>query len=290
MSALGLLSVVVIVMLTILCTQYPEAIDDFLINQQIIDIPSRPFSAAQQHHIGALEMASSSVTFTGICRNSGDKLPELLARVNQLAAAFHYSQALFVVGDSDDNTFEVLSAWAWQSTANRSIVASHDEDGLVETYGPFQGTKFPREGRIATARNRVLAALRMTLPSTDYVINLDMDIIGWNNIGIQDSFDKHVHWDVVCANGILLHGVYRDTYAFRMLGVDTNHHRCGDDHYLYNISAAQRLENRKHLRDSRRVAHELLDSGKINLRREQQPGVSSLIEVDSCFGGLAIYK
>lgn len=158
--------------------------------------------------------------------------------------------------------------------------------------GIFKNNIMPREGRIAHARNIALKEL-YTLPPTDYVIMIDLDILGWDNQGILDSFslqqlhlkatyiptpeaknlipslqsfpymdstnnssssssgfhhtsvnpishtqstDYHSHgWDVMCSNGIILHGVFRDTYAFRSPGIDTNHHKAGMDFRDYNL-------------------------------------------------------
>ena len=40
-------------------------------------------------------------------------------------------------------------------------------------------------------------------------------VLGWDVNGIVNSFNYHTIWDVVCANGLMFHGEYRDTYAFR---------------------------------------------------------------------------
>ncbi len=127
------------------------------------------------------------------------------------------------------------------------------EDG--ESHSDHNSLKpLPREGRIAFARNIGLNALMdMTakgiyLPPR-YVIVLDLDILGWDYHGIVETFgQKKVNWDVVCANGVLAHGIYRDTYAFRMNGVNTNHHRAGADHGLYNITKEEKKVYRRALK------------------------------------------
>ena len=60
---------------------------------------------------------------------------------------------------------------------------------------------------------------------------------------ILDSFSRqsHTKWDVICAHGILLYGVYRDTYAFRTDTINTNHHWAGTDHAMYNITIDQKV-------------------------------------------------
>jgi hypothetical protein len=144
----------------------------------------------------------------------------------------------------------------------------------------------PREGRLAEARNIGLRELHR-LPPTEYVIVVDLDVLGWDPHGVADSFFRqHVgndwdDWDVVCANGILLYGLYRDTYAFRTDRLNTNHHWAGNDHAIYNITLAQKKEHRKNLRDAQAQVRSVNDF----------PGsVNGMLRVSSCFGGLAIYR
>ena len=99
----------------------------------------------------------------------------------------------------------------------------------------YRGGPLPREGRISKARNLVLDHLYHSPVATKYVMVVDMDVLGWDTNGVADSFGRK-GWDVMCAHGILLHGIYRDTYAFRTIGINTNHHWAGKDHGVYNIS------------------------------------------------------
>ena len=80
------------------------------------------------------------------------------------------------------------------------------------------------------------------------MIVVDLDILGWNFAGVANSFGlraSHMKWDVMCSNGILMHGVYRDTYAFRAADINTNHHLAGEDYEKYNISIEQHSINRQ---------------------------------------------
>lgn len=109
----------------------------------------------------------------------------------------------------------------------------------------FSGRNLPREGRLAMSRNDGLAVLR-SRPPTDFVVMIDMDIVGWDMKGLIDSFSRAAvaadmgvqPWDVMCANGIILGGLFRDTYAFRQPGINTNHHWAGTDYFDYNMSEA----------------------------------------------------
>lgn len=107
-----------------------------------------------------------------------------------------------------------------------------------------------------------------------------MDLLSWSELGIADSFGRRDAWDIVCAHGVILHGLYRDTYAFRAPGVNTNHH-WGDDQNR-EASMEERRKRKKASGLAKRRVYELADSSSYN--------DSVLLPVDSCFGGLAIYK
>ena len=113
-----------------------------------------------------------------------------------------------------------------------------------------------------------------------------MDLIGFDINGIADSISQQ-NWDIICANGVVLHGVYRDTYAFRINGMDTNHHWVGDDHAQYNITNEQRKLFREKLQKSQHNVRVIMDNRN---KPFYESSTSPLIPVDSCFGGLAIYK
>jgi hypothetical protein len=97
---------------------------------------------------------------------------------------------------------------------------------------------------------------------TDYVIMIDMDILGWDMKSLLDSFFIHDliyekssnlssqastkgEWDVICSNGIILHGLYRDTYAHRTSEWDTNHHWAGRDGSDYGLNEQELPLRRK---------------------------------------------
>lgn len=223
---------------------YPTAIEDLAINQLLYPIKahripsSPPFSSA----VGMNTMKKSSVTIFGVGRNIESTAHSFLKQVDQLTDHFQWSQVIFVAGDSTDKTMYILNRWAG-SGSNRSILAI-DLINMKETDGVFVGKDLPREGRIAYARNAALRELRQK-PRTDFVINIDMDVLGWNPYGVLDSFSKASHWDVVCSNGVILFGLYRDVYAVRAPGINTNHHLCGTDHLTYNISYVEKQNNRR---------------------------------------------
>merc|ERR1711871_468531 len=149
---------------------------------------------------------------------------------------------IFVDGNSTDNSKQIFEKYAFQKGDAVSIkFISFPSEHLVELKGPFKGYKMPREGRIAMARNKGLQVIRNSgyadsSRDDNYVIMIDADILGWDTRGMIDTFGKRDDWDIVCANGVMFNGIYRDTYAFRSPQLETNHHWTGSDLSLYNVS------------------------------------------------------
>jgi len=267
---------------------YPNGFEDLMINQEWQPVPNQPTRFVSIGEHGKAVMRKSTATIVGVGRDVADRLPHFLAQVETLSQQFNYSQAVFVEGDSSDNSRAMLLKWAAASPKNRTIVlVSNKQD--TDTFGNFKGLKLPREGRLSIARNVLLSAVRNLTRQSEYVVMVDMDVIGWNLYGIRDSFGRtgaaNPHWDVMCGNGIILHGLYRDTYAFRSPGIDTNHHKMGADHDLYNITGQQAKLNRANVRVAKTKVKEMMDSGTGGVT-----GLGTPFEVESCFGGVAIYR
>jgi glycosyltransferase involved in cell wall biosynthesis len=222
-----------------------EPLRDLLINQEFIGASNIELKQNKLVQKGIIEMNKSNVTIVGACRNVGKHLKNVLKQLEELSLNFEYSRVIIVEGDSTDNTRSILLTWSKLSPHNRIIINSNGDKNIKENIINFNGTFIPREGRITIARNKALHKLNELTP-TKYVIVIDLDIIGFNLFGVKDSFGRS-NWDAICAHGIIVHGLYRDLYAFRIPGVNTNHHMGGKDHDLYNISKKQKSLNRKHL-------------------------------------------
>lgn len=239
---------------------------DLLINQEMLKVPhsativassstlrvgiervlaSEPLSSTQTVDYvarGRLRASQSSVTFLGVAKDAGYYIPRVLQQIEEMAAYFPKSQAILIEGDSVDNTAQVIEAWRQLSPSNRTVLTYSLIDAM-ETVPAFNGSIMPREGRLSLARNKALEQLNFHAP-TEYIVMVDLDIVGVSMEGFLDTFGRD-GWMAMCAHGVILSSFYRDTYAFRMPGLDTNHHKCGSDHLLYGISPEERSQNRK---------------------------------------------
>jgi hypothetical protein len=229
------------------------SLEDLLINERWQEPKTewRPSESRHSSHPGRSVMWKTNVTFLGVGRNLGSRLPIVLQQIEMLGNEFAYSRAIFVEGGSSDNTSAILRDWAKSSSSsNRTVITMPGNDSF-EKLGHFAGLKLPREGRLSNARNVGLSELYRLAETgliTEYVIVVDLDVLGWDPYGVSDSFVKSSSWDVICANGVLLHGVYRDTYAFRTPKLNTNHHWAGNDELLYNITSEEKKKHRQNLK------------------------------------------
>ena len=277
--------------------------NDVLLNFQIkpMHLENPSYSALRlDERIGVDDMRHISVAVVGLARNSERTLPSVLEQVEVLCTLFAACRAYFAEGDSGDASRAILQNWAGKSAYNRTVVDVSGLQGLTETTGPQAGRGMPREGRIAMARNIIISELNAAAAATedstnkvDYVIVIDSDVLGWDLRGIAHTFSLlqgrgsggvvSNTWDVMCSYGIYREGVYRDTYAFRTADINTNHHWAGSDHADYNVSSADHDRNRlRHQHDTARVRALVWQQHQ---EQEQRPH-----EVESCFGGLAIYR
>ena len=234
-----------------------ESIEDFLINEKWFEPKTQwsPTASQISSVSGRPIMQKTNVTFLGVARNLGPRLPILLQQIEYLAQEFNHSRAILVEGGSSDNTSDILQKWTGSSVTNRTLIKMPGNDSFEEL-GHFKGLKLPREGRLSNARNVGLSELYRLANmgiKTEYVIVVDLDVLGWDPYGIADSFTQTSTWDAVCANGILLHGIYRDTYAFRTEEINTNHHWAGNDQVMYNITAEEKKMYRQRLKVSNSI-------------------------------------
>lgn len=227
---------------------YPNALFDTLYNQEFLRVDSRKPTQFGHSSAGLSTMKRSSVTIVGVGKTMQKHLlRNLLGEIDVLSQDFAMSRAIFVIDNSSLGMQVLFNDWAKKSPHNRTILTAvapqFEKGGLYLNSG---STGMPREGRIAHARNIVLQEYQKGLP-TEYIIQIDLDIVGWDLGGVRDSFGRSSLWDVACAHGVILFGIYRDAYALRAPGINTNHHLSGLDHALFNISLAQKEQNRQNL-------------------------------------------
>jgi hypothetical protein len=202
-------------------------------------------------------VSESRIVITGLARDVSDVIDEEVSRLKQAFSDFEEIYFFIVESDSMDNTVEKLKELA---------IRDHCFDFL--SLGAMQ-SKFPeRIERLAHCRK--IAAETIQKYEVDYVCVSDLD--GTNRLLSKDAVTScwtKSDWDVCTANQL---GYYYDIYALR--------HKdwCARD-YSLDITFLESVGF--HPMKARRLA--VLKKQK-KIKRN-----AKWIEVESAFGGLAIY-
>lgn len=168
---------------------HPQNMEDLLINQGFLPVHEQELTNVQFAQLGRNVMKHSSVSIYGVSRDIKHSLEVVLSQIDELTMQFHSANVVIVDGQSTDGSLEVLQAWAAKSPHNRKIVVQQTPAVEDSSMGPFAGQELPREGRISHARNLALDALKgMSADRSDpeYMIAIDLDVVGWNPLGVRD--------------------------------------------------------------------------------------------------------
>lgn len=212
------------------------------------------------HNTGPL--STYGFLIVGLVRNCADKIVADVARLRQAIGAAKQVHWLLIESDSNDLTLVALEKLSKQIPNFRFI-----------SLGTLRSTMPLRTQRIAHCRNEYLKQIRQcdAYKNLDYVIASDFD--GLNThlsaAAIESCWERN-DWDMCSANQL---GPYYDIWALRHPLWSPN-----DCWAQFHFLAAYEPDTEKNLFDS------------VYSRMIRIPAESSWIEVDSSFGGFAIYK
>ncbi len=206
--------------------------------------------------------AESHVLVTGPVRNCSATIEQETARLAQALSPFASVSFLLAESDSSDDSVAVLERLAQERPGFAFVSLGHLRD------------KHPvRCDRISVCRNRYVDMVR-TSPEyahIDYVIEADMD--GLNTSldasGVLSCWETDIDWGAIAANQRLC---YYDIWALR--------HR-----YWSPVDCWVAYHAIVGVVGPRQAFDMCVGSKQIHI-----PADTGLIEVDSAFGGLAIYK
>jgi len=238
--------------------------EPFALEGNLADFPEGmfPCGPADQHayrrrvELGRERMRELTVVFCGLCRDVRLFLPRLVARLECLGSMFRDYRVVLFENDSKDATREFLADW---QTVNPR----------VEVLGGTMGVaRFPQQRSaargewLAACRNQYREHVAAAYAGFDHAIVIDTDLAGgWSYEGVADTFGAD-DWDAVGSNGLVRQSSSRpgrmkfrhyDVWAFRP-AVGTKA-RCLVDHTALDL-----------------------------------PRGAPLLPVESCFGGLAVYR
>lgn len=210
-------------------------------------------------------LSNKKILVVGVIRNGESTLlPEIL-RLNNAFVDFLEIHWLIIESDSEDNTVEKLSELS-KTVKNFKYKSA----GRLTELMPF------RTERIAFCRNMYLDEIRNNPFYSDCEFIAVADLDGVNNLltsdGIRSCFEKNT-WDVCTANQL---GNYYDIWALRHPIWSPGD--CWEQFRYLNQFA-------KSSQDSATLLYATVHSKMIVV-----PQDAEWIEVESAFGGLAIYR
>ena len=236
----------------------------FASNESLSDFPEHLFPCDQmtsetylnQVNCGRDLMRKSSVVFCGLCRDVRLFLPRTAARIEKLGSMFRDYRVVLYENDSVDATREFLSDWQSQNSRVEVIIETHAAKKHV------RNRSLERAAWMAYCRNRYREHVIKKYNDFDYTIVVDADLPGgWSFDGIAHTFGDD-NWDTVGSYGIQRRPLH-ETNEFSFLHFDT---------WAFHPSVGT-------------AARKLLNHNELVLRRGEP-----MLPVDSCFGGLGIYR
>jgi hypothetical protein len=200
-------------------------------------------------------MKEFNVIFAGCAKNVGAFIAKNMQNINACGAKFKSFQLIIYENDSNDNT--------------RDIMVENKQDNYHYIFE--DGIREPaRTVRLANARNKLLEKMRELTQTGDYHYLVMMDLDDVNVTGLfvntmETCFDYDTtDWEAMTANQ---YGGYYDLWALR-----------------HNIIIKDDFWKEKHY-NTELHENEIL----ITLPHLAFPE-DTLVDVDSAFGGMAIYK
>ena len=208
-------------------------------------------------------METKQILITGIVKDVANTLVSDIERLSMSFSRFSEISWFLVESNSTDNSIETLSKLS-REMSNFQYVS-------IE---PIKDSKKSRTEDLAEARNRYVEEVKQNtrFSSVEYVVISDFNNLNksLSKSAVDSCFEVEVDWDVCCANQS---GKYYDIWALRHPLWSPND--CWESHAFF----------RRHTfvpETSLRIA---VTSRMIRIKKS-----SEWIEVDSAFGGLAIYK
>ena len=175
---------------------------------------------------GAVTAAGLKVAIVGLARNLGDLLPVTMQRIYDTAAMFRDYRIVIVENDSADGTAETLQQWAKDDPEH--VIVQTNKTGRPQ----LRGFEPQRMQAMAEYRNRCQDLVREHYSDCEYIIVLDTDAWGgWSNQGILNGITWHERMPMagcMASTSLFKHGgiqvageikwCHYDQFAFRWYG------------------------------------------------------------------------
>ena len=224
--------------------------------------------------IGKDEMIKHKIIIAGITRDNAKEFLTMKENIEYIGSFFNDYKVVIFENDSKDGTKQNL--YNWQDENLKIKIISKD----------FNNQKRPNIKFLANSRNFYLEEIEKNQYNDfDLVMMIDMDMPkGYDIRAIQAPFATINSWDVSCSNGIgnLKGGMY-DAFAFRTEEFPYPPAEwtsaCSNKNNL--LTACQNISYN---------GRSIYWNHIVKQIQRIYPANDGLIEADSCFGGMALYK
>ncbi len=209
-----------------------------------------------------LDIAGANFAVVGIVKDSADTLQGDVLRISKSLERAKSLKWLIIESNSTDNTVDVLHDLS-------KVILNFDFKSLSQKSKPQN----LRTVTLAEARNVYLSEIKNDVKYIDVDYVIVMDFNGLNNRISKESIEscfKYDFWDVCTANQ---NGPYYDIWALRHNLWSPND--CWETHTFF----------RQYMKSPEKALFASLHSRMITISPD-----ANWIEVDSAFGGMAIYK
>lgn len=206
-------------------------------------------------------ISQSNIMVCGIVRDCEDTLLSEISKITNALNNFKNIHYYIVESDSNDQTLNILN-----------ICKKKFQNFNYLTLGNIENNITKRTERLAFCRNKYLEYLNNFLNiKIDFVLIADLDGVNklLNIQAIESCWETNKNWDVITANQTYK---YYDIYALRHTFLNPFNHMLAINQMTDNFEEKDLI---KFFIENKYF--------KISLN-------SQLINVDSAFGGLAIYK
>ena len=250
---------------------------------------------------GQSRAANATLLVGGLVRNAALHLPQLRQRIETLADHFRQVRIIFVENDSTDGTGKYLDHWSKTAagkttmTTIRLTLSQDKHIGPYKNRGELKAKGWGHDGvrLLARLRNMYLAELRREtqgLAREHWVLMLDADVgMEWSASVLLEALGHEARWHALCAHTWYRSNSLYDAFALRGEGLQglspiDFEEQTGKSFFPHALCGLQRQWG------------EHCDCG-MEWQGEETACKScaasstarSLIPVDSCFGGLALY-
>lgn len=232
--------------------------------------PSQDFftNYHEKINIGKKFIQSQKIVFVGLARNIEHQIEHSVKRLVKIGESAQEYKIIIFENDSEDNTKSILEHL---SSTNSNIITIHDKYNRPQ-FGPVQDTE--RTMALAEYRNILKEYVRNQLPDYDFVIVSDMDFIDFSDDGCYNSFG----WLALHSNSI--DAVAGNSFEYKHVTTTEKKSLWNYDSWAFRYTWWNQLQTLDCITFS-----SMLWFGFFIM-----PVGSTIISVNSAFGGMTIYK